>query len=182
MFPVCSQRFSIFASILPTYSQLFTISSSFQFLNLNLNSLTGSSHTLHAPQMTGHAADTPASLQRFFVSLFATHEQYLEENPFFASILGIFNLKGESTHAGAGAAVIVIGLDVGPLGAAEGLGEGLTDVVGFDVGSSEGVSLGSKLGMLLGAELGVSLGVSLGSKLGMLLGTSLGISLGISLG
>jgi hypothetical protein len=96
------------------------------------------------PHVTGHAADTPSRAQRLFVSLKATHEQYLAiALPF----LKLFHLKTVSAQpAGAGAEVVAIGALVGaevvtvgvPIGAADGLGDGLMEEVGLFVGLSLG--------------------------------------------
>ena len=148
-------------AFLPTYSQFRTMKVPSPLSNLNLKVLSGSAHVEQVPQVIGQAAEIPAKVQRFLVSLVATHEQYLDI--FVPSSLVIFNLKAESAQDSVGAAVDgaaegdgvgATGAAVGPNGVAEGLGDGFIDVVGLLEGLSLGTLLGSKLGMLLGFELG----------------------------
>jgi len=116
-------------------------------------------HVLHA---TGQAAATPGSLQRLMTSLFPAHSQDLEIlMPFFRILSRIgestqFDPVGDSENSFDGDCEndldgdgdeISIGA---PVGADDGDGEGLIDLVGLLVGFSEGVLLGSRLGTMLG--------------------------------
>jgi hypothetical protein len=111
------------------------------YVNLNLKSSSGSAQVTQVPQVTGHAADTPVNAQRLVVSFSATQVQYLEM--LLPSFL-IFNRNAESTHATVGGGVVNgavvgwLGAAVGPIGAADGVGEGLIDAVGTEVGASLG--------------------------------------------
>jgi hypothetical protein len=154
-------------------SQFLTISLPL-YKNLNRKSV-GSAQVSQDSQVIGQAADTPGSSQRFLVSLVATQLQYLETYGFGLPTVGIFSLRVVSTQlmvgvadgAGVvGAGVAFVGVPVGAIGAAEGLGDGLMEEVGLLVGSSLGALLGSKLGGAKGAVVGASLGALLGSKLG----------------
>ena len=65
----------------------------------------------HASQVKGQASGIPVSLQRFFVSLAATHEQYLA---IFLPSLMNFSRKGESVQLSVGPVVVgVMGEAVG---------------------------------------------------------------------
>ena len=92
MFSDAVQRMLV--DLVATYVQLLTISEPL-YVNLNLNVESGSSQVAQVPQVTGHAADTPAKAQRFLVSFLPTHTQDLA---IFLAPLVIFNLKPESTH------------------------------------------------------------------------------------
>jgi len=173
------------------------------FKNLNRRPLAGSpgasTQRLQVEQATGHASEIPTRAQRFAVSLFATqvHERVIFDPSFQNLILSVGSTQellvtdavGEAVGEEVGSAVgldvgVPVGLDVGvpvgeevgPIGAADGDGEGLIDMVGVLDGASLGTALGSKLGDEYGAVDGSSLGTALGSKLGESEGASLGMS------
>ena len=118
---------------------LIFVPSSFRNLNLSPSTPeTGSSHTPQVPHVIGHAAETPAIRQRFFVFLVATQLQVLA---FFKVPSMILSLKAESTQfnvleADGDADGDFVGFFVGsfvggpPVGDADGLGDGLIDVEG----------------------------------------------------
>ena len=87
--------------------------------------------------MLAHASDTPSSAHLFFVSLFATHTQYLAILfPFFTTLKRVV----ESIHEEVGAVVIGVGTGGG--------------VIGFGVGGGAVGGVGVAVGVGVGAEVG----------------------------
>ena len=87
----------LIVSLLATHAQSLLIKLPF-LINLNFKPVSpdsGSMQEVHVKHVTGQAAATPTNLQRLFVSLFATHSQYLAiRTPSFINAI----LNCESTH------------------------------------------------------------------------------------
>jgi hypothetical protein len=194
MSAVREQRF--FTSFLATHSQFLKIKVP-SFINLNLKAVGsdavpdgGSTQVPQDPQVSGHASETPAYLQRMLVDFLSAQLQDLVIlDPSLVNL--ILNALSTQEDVATGDAV---GDAVGvPTGAAVGVPTGLA--VGVPVGDAVGVPVGDAVGEVVGPsgdadglgdglmdEVGMFVGSSLGTELGAKEGISLGSELGKSLG
>jgi hypothetical protein len=202
MSAVREQRF--FTSFLATQSQFLKMKVP-SFINLNLKAVGsdavpdgGSTQVPQLPQVSGHASETPAYLQRMLVDFLSAQLQDLVIlDPSLVNLIlnALSTQEDVATGDAVGDAVgVPTGAAVGvPTGAAVGVPTGLA--VGVPVGDAVGVPVGDAVGEVVGPsgdadglgdglmdEVGMFVGSSLGTELGAKEGISLGSELGKSLG